>query len=99
MPEWPNGIDSKSIVVAIPPRVRIPVSPPSIKPNLLSRLGFFVVCLCGDAIQMNGVGPLIAPCFLLRVLGNWDISEPMTYRALTRRINNASGWLMGGNSR
>ncbi len=28
MPEWPNGIDSKSIVVAIPPRVRIPVSPP-----------------------------------------------------------------------
>jgi hypothetical protein len=31
MPEWPNGIDSKSIVVAIPPRVRIPVSPPSYK--------------------------------------------------------------------
>ena len=40
MPEWPNGIDSKSIVAAMPPRVRIPVSPPHTKPNLLTRLGF-----------------------------------------------------------
>lgn len=38
MPEWPNGIDSKSIVAAMPPRVRIPVSPPFIKPS--PRLGF-----------------------------------------------------------
>ena len=42
MPEWPNGIDSKSIVAAMPPRVRIPVSPPHTKPNLLNRLGFLI---------------------------------------------------------
>lgn len=50
MPEWPNGIDSKSIVVAIPPRVRIPVSPPFIKPNLLIRLGFLFLCVFQYAI-------------------------------------------------
>ena len=43
MPEWPNGIDSKSIVAAMPPRVRIPVSPPHSKPSLLNRLGFLLV--------------------------------------------------------
>lgn len=28
MPEWPNGTDSKSVVLATVPRVRIPISPP-----------------------------------------------------------------------
>ncbi len=50
MPEWPNGIDSKSIVAAMPPRVRIPVSPPFIKPNLLIRLGFLFLCVFQYAI-------------------------------------------------
>ena len=40
MPEWPNGIDSKSIVAAMPPRVRIPVSPPIIKGVSLIHLLF-----------------------------------------------------------
>ncbi len=51
MPEWPNGIDSKSIVVAMPPRVRIPVSPPHTRPNLLIRLGFFIFLFYWYAIQ------------------------------------------------
>lgn len=44
MPEWPNGIDSKSIVAAMPPRVRIPVSPPHIplKPAPVAGLSFLV---------------------------------------------------------
>ena len=28
MPEWPNGTDSKSVVLATVPRVQIPISPP-----------------------------------------------------------------------
>ncbi len=28
MPEWPNGTDSKSVVLAIAPRVQIPIFPP-----------------------------------------------------------------------
>lgn len=51
MPEWPNGIDSKSIVAAMPPRVRIPVSPPHTKLNLLIRLGFFICLFFWYAIQ------------------------------------------------
>ena len=44
MPEWPNGIDSKSIVAVMPPRVRIPVSPPFIpfKPAPVAGLSFLV---------------------------------------------------------
>lgn len=28
MPEWSNGTDSKSVVLATVPRVQIPISPP-----------------------------------------------------------------------
>lgn len=31
MPEWPNGTDSKSVVLATVPRVQIPISPPLFK--------------------------------------------------------------------
>ena len=31
MPEWPNGTDSKSVVLAIAPRVQIPIFPPLLK--------------------------------------------------------------------
>lgn len=54
MPEWPNGIDSKSIVAAMPPRVRIPVSPPHIplKPAPVAGLSFLVCA-----------GPYFSPYF------------------------------------
>lgn len=43
MPEWPNGTDSKSVVLATVPRVQIPISPPSFeKPQKLCFWGFFV---------------------------------------------------------
>lgn len=43
MPEWPNGTDSKSVVLATVPRVQIPISPPYIKNpcNSMSCRGFF----------------------------------------------------------
>ena len=42
VPEWPNGTDSKSVVLAIVPRVRIPVFPPYIeKPRNSMNYGAF----------------------------------------------------------
>lgn len=43
MPEWSNGTDSKSVVLATVPRVQIPISPPYIENpcNLVSCRGFF----------------------------------------------------------
>ena len=42
MPEWPNGTDSKSVVLATVPRVRIPISPPYIeKPRNSMSYGAF----------------------------------------------------------
>jgi hypothetical protein len=42
MPEWPNGTDSKSVVLATVPRVQIPISPPShIKPRKSLIYGAF----------------------------------------------------------
>lgn len=45
MPEWPNGTDSKSVVYASAPRVRIPIFPPYsilIKPlNIFKISGAF----------------------------------------------------------
>ena len=45
MPEWSNGTDSKSVVLATVPRVQIPISPPyKIKPLKAKAFrGFFVV--------------------------------------------------------
>jgi hypothetical protein len=40
MPEWPNGTDSKSVVLATVPRVQIPISPPLIKDKPLKFLEF-----------------------------------------------------------
>ena len=40
MPEWPNGTDSKSVVLATVPRVQIPISPPLIKDKPLKLLEF-----------------------------------------------------------
>ncbi len=66
MPEWPNGIDSKSIVAAMPPRVRIPVSPPfiSFKPAPVAGLAFlpcqplpqfgYSQCLSGEDSLLGG---------------------------------------------
>ena len=42
MPEWPNGTDSKSVVLATVPRVRIPISPPYLYVKALIIQGFFV---------------------------------------------------------
>jgi hypothetical protein len=43
MPEWPNGTDSKSVVLATVPRVQIPISPPLFEKPQKSRFwGFFV---------------------------------------------------------
>ena len=46
MPEWPNGTDSKSVVLATVPRVQIPISPPVLcdkkPPMTLSHRGLFV---------------------------------------------------------
>ena len=39
MPEWPNGTDSKSVVLATVPRVRIPISPPLHK-NLCKSISY-----------------------------------------------------------
>lgn len=43
MPEWSNGTDSKSVVLATVPRVQIPISPPYIESpcNSMSYRGFF----------------------------------------------------------
>lgn len=43
MPEWSNGTDSKSVVLATVPRVQIPISPPYIENpcNSMSCRGFF----------------------------------------------------------
>lgn len=45
MPEWSNGTDSKSVVLATVPRVQIPISPPyKIKPlEAKATGGFFVM--------------------------------------------------------
>lgn len=40
MPEWPNGTDSKSVVLATVPRVQIPISPPLIKEKPSKLLEF-----------------------------------------------------------
>ena len=46
MPEWPNGTDSKSVVLATVPRVQIPISPPlQIKPQKLCFWGFLFFCV------------------------------------------------------
>ena len=42
MREWPNGTDSKSVVLATVPRVRIPISPPLFNEKALIIQGFFV---------------------------------------------------------
>lgn len=42
MPEWSNGTDSKSVVLATVPRVQIPISPPyKMKPRRLTSAGLF----------------------------------------------------------
>lgn len=42
MPEWSNGTDSKSVVLATVPRVQIPISPPYIEnPRRLRSAGVF----------------------------------------------------------
>ena len=43
MPEWPNGTDSKSVVLAIAPRVRIPIFPPYKKTPQLNELRGFLL--------------------------------------------------------
>lgn len=42
MPEWSNGTDSKSVVLATVPRVQIPISPPYVSEKALINQGFFV---------------------------------------------------------
>ena len=47
MPEWPNGTDSKSVVLATVPRVRIPISPPYLeKPykSMIYEVVKMVIC-------------------------------------------------------
>ena len=71
MPEWPNGTDSKSVVLATVPRVRIPISPPYIENpcNSISCRGFFfsvvlLICITLEAgvsdsfkpVRMSGKG-------------------------------------------
>jgi hypothetical protein len=78
MPEWPNGTDSKSVVLATVPRVQIPISPPlQIKPQKLCFWGFFV--FGGHkgsdpfSIQMNG--GMSASSFLREPFGDAGLNE------------------------
>ena len=67
MPEWPNGTDSKSVVLATVPRVRIPISPPLLnktKPLKWSSIsGAFSLCpgIAGKPAPTVGASVLAVP--------------------------------------
>ena len=67
MPEWPNGTDSKSVVLATVPRVRIPISPPLLnktKPLKWSNIsGAFSLCpgIAGKPAPTVGASVLAVP--------------------------------------
>ncbi len=67
MPEWPNGTDSKSVVLATVPRVRIPISPPLLnktKPLKWSNIsGAFSLCpgIAGKPAPTVGASVLAMP--------------------------------------
>jgi hypothetical protein len=52
MPEWPNGTDSKSVVLATVPRVQIPISPP-LQKNLCKSIGCKgpKAAICSSSLQ------------------------------------------------
>lgn len=56
MPEWPNGTDSKSVVLATVPRVRIPISPPYIEnPCKSSTYEGAKKAFCTNALYQNKI--------------------------------------------
>ncbi len=57
MPEWPNGTDSKSVVLAIAPRVQIPIFPPLFKDKPLKFIEFrglfrFNLAKCRRSVEL-----------------------------------------------
>ena len=59
MPEWPNGTDSKSVVLVTVPRVQIPISPPYIEKPLNRKIqGLFVFRSDLRPGEHRGIGTL-----------------------------------------
>ena len=67
MPEWPNGTDSKSVVLATVPRVRIPISPPLLKSpyNSIGYKGFGKAILYQRFVPKNSPDLRIGAFFCL----------------------------------
>ena len=86
MPEWPNGTDSKSVVLATVPRVRIPISPPLLnttKPlKWLNISGVFSFSGCDERPFSTPADPgpsrSVPRCATWSALSVLSILEPLT---------------------
>jgi hypothetical protein len=63
MPEWPNGTDSKSVVLATVPRVQIPISPPLFEKPRKSLIYGAFLCL-----SVSPVAHCLCPLYMLAPL-------------------------------
>ena len=93
MPEWPNGTDSKSVVLATVPRVRIPISPPllnKMKPLKWSNIsGAFSLCLgiAGKPAPTVGASVLAMPELGPQLpVGASLLAEPLTPENLAQAV-------------